>query len=55
MHNELGTVHRVQAQWDSAQNEFMLALDRYQAAGDLRGQARALSNLGLVLRKRRAS
>jgi tetratricopeptide (TPR) repeat protein len=51
MLNELGTVHRQQARFEQAAGEFDQALESFREVGDLTGEARALSNLGLTLRK----
>ena len=47
----LGTIHRLQSRWEQALRVFQEALDRFRSLDDRAGQARALSNLGLVLRK----
>jgi tetratricopeptide (TPR) repeat protein len=51
MLNELGTIHRLQARFEEAALEFTQALEGFRSIGDPSGEAWALSNLGLTLRK----
>jgi Tetratricopeptide repeat len=51
MPNELGNIHRLKSDFGIAAEDFGGALRVYGALGDPAGQASALSNLGLTLRK----
>lgn len=51
MLNELGNIHRLKSDFGIAAEEFGGALRVYGELGDPAGQASALSNLGLTLRK----
>lgn len=51
MLDELGTLHRLQSKLQLAAREFTDALNTFRTVGDRVGEARAQSNLGLVLRK----
>jgi tetratricopeptide (TPR) repeat protein len=51
MLNELGNIHRLKSDFGAAAEEFDGALSTYRELGDSAGQASALSNLGLTLRK----